>query len=430
MKKTLSFVSLLAAAALAVTLFSSASGNPTGGLKHARPETMGMDGSKFALADSIINKAIADKNTSGAVLAVVRKDKIVYLKAYGNKQIVPTVEPMTVETMFDLASLSKCVGTTLSFMQLIEKGQVRLNDDVDEYIPGFKNWIAPPTDEEIIRAYRSGRQPRPRRETITIKNLLTHTSGLPAYTNVPSCVKRFGEICPDSLMMHIATELPRTFEPGTDATYSCLNFVTLQNVLQNVTGMRLCDYAKKNVYDVLGLKHTMYLPLDRPVPEEIMNLVAPTEVQADGLPLKGQVHDPIARLLNGGNSGNAGVFSNAEDLAVIAAALLNGGAINGKRILSPLMIEQMIQVPEGIAPGIGRALGWDNCSGAAGPRGDLTSRHRSICHTGYTGPSMTIDFDNQLAVILLCNRCHPEDKGGLGRTRGTVANVFAASIVK
>ena len=172
------------------------------------------------------------------------------------------------------------------------------------------------------------------------------------------------------------------------------------------------------------------LPLDRPVPEEIMNLVAPTEVQADGLPLKGQVNDPIARLLNGGNSGNAGVFSNAEDLAVIAAALLNGGAINGKRILSPLMIEQMIQVPEGIAPGIGRALGWDNCSGAAGPRGDLTSRHRSICHTGYTGPSMTIDFDNQLAVILLCNRCHPEDKGGLGRTRGTVANVFAASIVK
>lgn len=430
MKKIFSLAGLMAAAALTIMLFASASGTPNSGLKRARPEAMGMDGSKFVLADSIINKAIADKNTSGAVLAVVRKDKLVYLKAYGNKQIVPTVEPMTTETIFDLASLSKCVGTTLSFMQLIEKGQVRLHDDVDEYIDGFKPWVKEPSDEEIVRAYKAGKTPRPRKEYITIENLLTHTSGLPAYTNVASCVKRFGENCPDSLMMHIATELPRLFKPGTAANYSCLNFVTLQNVLQNVTGMKLCDYAKKNVYDVLGLKHTMYLPLDRPVPEEIRNLVAPTEIQADGLPLSCQVHDPIARLLNNGNSGNAGVFSNAEDLAVIAAALLNGGAINGKRILSPLTIEQMMQVPEDIAPGIGRALGWDNCSGAAGPRGDLTSRHRSICHTGYTGPSMTIDFDNDLAVILLCNRCHPEDKGGLGRTRGTVANVFAASIIK
>lgn len=400
MHTRLIYLALLAA-------FVAASCRPEG-LRTARPEDMGMDPSGFVLVDSIMNRAIADGNTSGAVVAVVRGDRLVFLKAYGNRRTVPEVEPMTTGTMFDMASCSKCIGTTLSFMQLIEKGLIRLDDRVDEYIPDFRPW--------------NGEEPR----RITVEQLLTHTSGLPPSVDAEMVRGRYGENCPDSLMRYISTEVPRNFEPGTGLMYSCLNFITLQNILEKVTGMKLCDYAQSNVFDALGLKHTMYLPLDREIPADVLPLIAPTEVQEDGLPLCGKVHDPTARICNWGNSGNAGVFSTAEDCAVIAAALMNGGVINGRRILSPLTVDRMAAVPEDIAAGVGRALGWDNCSGAARIKGDLTSRHRTICHTGYTGPSMVIDLDNRLAVIIMANRCHPVDTGSLTRTRATVANVVAS----
>ena len=120
----------------------------------------------------------------------------------------------------------------------------------------------------------------------------------------------------------------------------------------------------------------------------IKSLCAPTEVQADGMPLLGSVHDPLARRLNGGNSGNAGVFSDARDLSVICAAIMNGGEIQGHRILSPAAVELMSKVPEDIDPEVGRALGWDHHSSHAGPRGDLFSMDATICHTGYTGTSI------------------------------------------
>ena len=381
------------------------------GLRTAKPEKMGMDPSGFVLVDSIMNKSIADGNTSGAVVAVVRKDRLVFLKAYGNRQTVPEVQPMTTETIFDMASCSKCISTTLSIMQLIEKGQIRLHDYVDEYIPGFKPWVGEST------------------RRITVEHLLTHTSGLPASVNAKQVSDRYGKNCPDSLIKYIATETSRNFEPGTDFLYSCVNFNTLQGILQNVTGDRLCDYAQKNIFDVLGLRHTMYLPLDREIPEEVLDLVAPTEVQENGLPLRGQVHDPTARLCNWGNSGNAGVFSTAEDCAVIAAALMNGGEINGHRILSPLTVELMTTVPDDIAPEVGRALGWDVSSDYSRMKGDITSRNRTICHTGYTGPSIVIDMENQLAIIIMANRCHPYDEGSLNRTRATVANVIASMCI-
>ncbi|MCQ2152596.1 MAG: serine hydrolase [Bacteroidales bacterium] len=381
------------------------------GLRTAKPEKMGMDPSGFVLVDSIMNKSIADGNTSGAVVAVVRKDRLVFLKAYGNRQTVPEVQPMTTETIFDMASCSKCISTTLSIMQLIEKGQIRLHDYVDEYIPGFKPWVGEST------------------RRITVEHLLTHTSGLPASVNATLVSERYGENCPDSLIKYIATETSRNFEPGTDFLYSCVNFITLQNILQNVTGDRLCDYAQKNIFDALGLKHTMYLPLDRKIPEEVLAIVAPTEVQENGLPLRGQVHDPTARLCNWGNSGNAGVFSTAEDCAVIAAALMNGGEINGHRILSPLTVELMTTVPDDIAPEVGRALGWDVNSDYSRMKGDITSRRHTICHTGYTGPSIVIDMENQLAIIIMANRCHPYDEGSLNRTRATVANVIASMCI-
>lgn len=381
-------------------------------LKKASPASVGMDLDRLALIDREVNRSITDGEIPGAVVAVVRGDRMAYLKAYGNRQVVPDTIPMTTETVFDLASVSKCVGTTLSFLQLVEQGKVRLTDEVRTYIPGFAPWTDPVTGRKVH---------------IRIIDLMTHSSGLAAYINTTSYLRKYGPASPDSLMKHIATEVKRNFEPTRGYLYSCLNFITLQNILQRITGERLCDYAEKNVFGVLGLEHTCYNPKEHP---SILPLVAPTEVQADGLPLLGEVHDPVARLVNCGNSGNAGVFSNAEDLAVIAAAIMNGGAIGHSRILSPATVRTMCTVPECNEPSIGRALGWDNRSSAATLRGDLFSRTSTICHTGYTGTSMVIDMESRTAVIILAHRVHPKDKGGVANLRARIANIVAGAIVE
>ncbi|MCK9625829.1 MAG: beta-lactamase family protein [Bacteroidales bacterium] len=389
-------------------LLSSCGINNSAGLEKASPESMGMNSEKLSMVDGIINNAIAEGTVPGAVISVVRDGKLVYLKAYGNKSVIPDTVAMTTNTVFDLASVSKCVGTTLAFMQMVEKGKVRLSDSVAMYIPNYAPWINDTTGERV---------------PVRIIHLLTHSSGVIPYINMNTFVAKYGEGCPDSLIKHIATETGRRFKPGTDYMYSCLNFITLQNILQNITGQKLCDYVQENVFDALGLKHTCYNPTG-----EILALCAPTTVQEDGLPLVGKVHDPIARRINLGNSGNAGVFSSAEDLAVIAAALMNGGEINGHRVLGDLTVEKMVTVPVEIAPHIGRALGWDNRSVAAGIKGDFFHPTRTICHTGYTGTSMVIDIDSKTAVILLTNRVHPYDVGSVTRLRALVSNVVAGSI--
>lgn len=409
------------AAALAVSVLAQ------GTLRQATPESHGMDSEKLAQVDRVINDAIAAKEIPGAVLSVVRGNDIVYLKAYGNKSVVPTVEPMTTETLFDLASVSKCVGTTLAFMQLIENGYVRLTDNVDRYIPNFKPWEDPESGETV---------------DITIRDLLSHSSGLTPYINADTFVKEYGGNDPEKMEQYIATEIKRNFRPGTDFMYSCLNFVTLQRILERVTGEKLYEYAQKNVFDVLGLRHTCYFPLIyTPAVSnsaELAGLCAPTEVQADGKPLVAQVHDPMARMIMGGNSGNAGVFSNAEDLSVVCAAVMNGGvlvdkkgrALESTRILSPATVRLMTTIPSQNDPSVGRALGWDKKSSHSGLRGDLFNPETTIMHTGYTGTSIVIDMESKTAVILLTHRVHPQDKGGVGRLRALVANIVAGSIIQ
>ncbi|MGN0202160.1 MAG: serine hydrolase domain-containing protein [Candidatus Cryptobacteroides sp.] len=388
-----------------------------GELVRVKPESVGLSSSKLRAAGEAMEDAVSDGTIPGGVLAVVRHGKIAWLEAYGNKSTVPEAEPMTTDTMFDLASCSKCVGTTLSFMQLVEQGKVRLTDRVSLYIPDFKPWTDPQTGEQV---------------EITVRDLLTHSSGIDPYLSVKNMLGRFGGDCPDSLMRVIATEAGRNFRPGTDFMYSCLNFITLQNILQKVTGERLCDYAQENIFNALGLSHTCYFPLDgrpsSPDADFLAGLCAPTEVQEDGLPLVAAVHDPIARLLNSGNSGNAGVFSNAEDLCRIAACLMNGGATGGKRILSPATVRTMFTVPEENDPSVGRALGWDCGSSHSGLKGDLLSRNNSFMHTGYTGPSIVMDLDNDLAVIILTHRVHPTDKGSVGSLRARIANIVAGAL--
>lgn len=414
-------ITIAVAAVLVVPVFAQ------GALRLDSPERHGMNPVKLAQVDRVVNDAITAKEIPGAVLSIVRGNDIVYLKAYGNKSVVPTVEPMTTETLFDLASVSKCVGTTLAFMQLIENGHVRLTDNVDRYIPDFKPWKNPESGETV---------------DITIRDLLSHSSGLTPYINADTFVKEYGGNNPEKMEWYIATQVKRNFRPGTDFMYSCLNFVTLQRILERVTGEKLYEYTQRNVFDVLGLTHTCYFPLIyTPAVSnsaELAGLCAPTEVQADGKPLVAQVHDPMARMIMGGNSGNAGVFSNAEDLSVICAAIMNGGCLVDKkgnslestRILSPATVRLMTTIPSQNDPSVGRALGWDKKSSHSGLRGDLFNPETTIMHTGYTGTSVVIDTESKTAVILLTHRVHPEDKGGVGRLRALVANIVAGSIIQ
>jgi len=406
---------LFLAVAAALVLVACA---PKSGIRRSSPERQGMSSKHLALIDSAVNASITAGDIPGAVIGIVRNGCLVYEKAFGYKAVYPEKDTMTLETMFDLASVSKCVGTTLSFMQLVEQGKVRLVDNVSYYFPDFQPWEDPETGEKV---------------QITVQNLLSHSSGLAAYLpNVQEYMDEFGYNSPDSLMMYISTRIKRNFRPGTQQLYSCLNFITLQNILEQVTGERLCDYAQKNVFDVLGLKHTTYFPLDenmRPAwKPELAELCAPTEMMADSTVLKAQVHDPTARLANAGNSGNAGVFSDIEDMAVICAALLNGGEYNGRRILGPQTVRKMFEVPTTDDYQVARALGFDTYYTGPYTSGCIFEVQNTRGHTGYTGTSFLLDPDTNTAVIVLAHRVHPQDAGATSRLRSTVASIAAASI--
>jgi CubicO group peptidase (beta-lactamase class C family) len=375
-------------------------------LQRVEPNSVGMNAEKLKNADKVILESIERKEIPGAVLAVVRNGKMAYIKAYGNKQVYPEIVPMTENTVFDMASVSKSMSTAICAMILLEQGKIRLNDNVSNYISGYKGW----------------KNEKGRQTDIKIIDIMTHTSGLPPYAGVDSLKAKYGAPNRDGLIEHIAT-CHRDFAPKTDFQYSCLNFITLQRIIEKVSGQDLNVFAKENIFDVLDMKHTDYNPVG-----ETLALCAPTEKQPDGSVLVGKVHDPLARIMNDGISGNAGVFSNADDIAILAAALLNNGksVLNDKRILSPLTVKQMRTVPESVKK-FGRTLGWDIYSPYASNNGDLFGLN-TYGHTGYTGTSLIIDPDTNTAVILLTNRVHPEDKGGVVRLRALVANIVAGAI--
>ena len=394
-------------------------------LERVAPEEVGMDASKLAIADGIIENAISEVGIPGAVLAVVRHGKMAYIKAYGNKAVYPAAEPMTVETVFDLASCSKPLGTAMSVMALVERGQIRLMDPVSVYIPGFKDWEK---DGE--------------KETIRVYHLLTHTSGLPSYGPTDELAAKYGSPSPEGLLEYICS-CRRDFRPAADFRYSCLNYITLMHIVQNVSGQNLREFARENIFAPLGMDYTDYLPC---VPSEEgwvntsdpcwaplvegdwHSVIAPTEVQPDGQVLRGQVHDPLARVMNGGISGNAGLFSRADDIAILCAALQNGGEWNGERVLSPATVKAMRTVPWRVKD-FGRSLGWDCRTDYSTNQGDLLGPD-AYGHTGYTGTSVVIDPDYDISIILLVNAVHPKDEHSMVRTRSLVANAVAAAIMK
>jgi CubicO group peptidase (beta-lactamase class C family) len=309
----------------------------------------------------------------------------------------------------------------MAIMKLVEQGRVRLADPVSLYIPDFKNWQSADGKQKV---------------TIRLHHLLTHSSGLPPYAPVAELQAHSGTNNPGAVISWIA-QSRRDFEPGTAFQYNCLNYITLQYIVEQVSGMSLRQFTRQQIFGPLEMDHTDYLPCrldengrwvntDKPCWGSFDD-IAPTEQLESGQVLCGQVHDPLARVMMGGISGNAGIFTTADDVAVLCAMLQNGGEWNGRRILSPLTVKAIRSVPREEAA-TGRTLGWDCSSPYASNNGDLLSPH-TYSHTGYTGTSIVIDPDNDVSIILLTNAVHPADKGRTVRLRSCVANAVAAAIV-
>ncbi len=344
-------------------------------------------------ADDVIRASIAAETIPGAVLSVVKGREVVYKKAFGLRRVNPQAEATTEDTVYDLASVTKPVGTALSVMQLAEQGLVDLNAPIGTYLSAF--------DPE---------------EDITLTQLLTHTSGFPNYQNYISTAGYAGR--PDSLLVYMATEHPRLDK---SYRYSCLNFFLCQQVVEAVSGQRICDYAPAHIFLPLGMTDTRYHPAGEELPEAYFSRMAPGAAT-----ITGDAQDALARVVCGGNAGNAGLFSTVTDLSTLAIALLNGGEWKGARILQEATVRQMA------APvAYGRTLGWDNSSTASTVKGTKLSDNL-ICHTGYSGTFILVDFDNDLAIVLLANRCHPKDTGyaALNADRAKVCNAVADALLK
>ncbi len=376
-------------------------------LQHASPQKMNLDPVRMLAADSLINDAINSGVTPGAVLVVVRENFLVYRRAYGMMQREPEMRAMHTNTIFDLASLTKPLATGVAIMKLVESGHIRLTDPVSKYVPEFAHF---------------GGMELPLREQPRIIHLLTHTAGLPSYASVRQLEKLYGPEAADSLMTWLCT-LPDRAVPGTQLTYSCPSFITLQQVVEAVSGMDLGTWTRRHIYEPLGMHETFYLP-----DAALLDRIAPTLYRDEEGVIAGVVHDPLARDVMGGISGNAGLFSTADDLAIFAAMMLNDGAVDGRRLLAPATVRTMTSAPVGFES-FGRALGWDLSSSFASNQGDLFGT-RTYGHTGYTGTSMVLDPDTRTAVILLTNRVYPEDSTSVVDLRAKVANVVAASILK
>ncbi|MGB3861309.1 MAG: serine hydrolase domain-containing protein [Candidatus Aminicenantaceae bacterium] len=381
-------------------------------LPKAKPEKVGMSSERLNRVEAIIQEAIERKDFPGAVLLVGRKGKIVFHRSFGESQWIPESRPMSTSMIFDLASITKPVATATSIMILVEQGKIRLWDKVKDYIPEFKPYVS-----NVGQTLEGESEP----EDVRLWHLLTHTSGLPPYTDAEEVAQRFGDrVSTETLVDHIA-QLKKSDPPGKAFHYSCLGFISLAYIINKVTGQTVAEFASENIFVPLKMSQTFFVPSP-----EFHYLCVPTEVE-DGKPLIGIVHDPLARL-QGGISGNAGLFSTAGDLAIFAQMILNKGELMGKRILGPLAVERMTSVYPEVAFA-GRGLGWDLDSSYSTNGGDLFGPD-SFGHTGYTGTSIWIDPETETFVIFLTNRVHPSDEGSVVSMRSCVANIVASSIIE
>lgn len=364
---------------------------------------------RFSAIDGIVNQAITEHLLPGAVVIVGHHRRVVYRRAYGMRSLEPVQEKMTVDTIFDMASLTKPLMTATAVMQLYEQGKISVNDPVAKYLP------------EFAAAGKSD---------ITVRNLLTHYSGLPP--DLPLASPWEGKATAYQLAFNIQPLRP----PGVRFQYSDINFIVLGALVERVSGMSLDQYAQKEIIEPLKLKHTRFLP-----PETWIPNIAPTQwehgASASGVPgsksfpgdvmLRGVVHDPTSRRM-GGVAGHAGLFSDGDDVAIYAQNLLDRLAGRHSRFpLSRRVLEKMV-APE--QPATGTALlgfGWDIDSPYSSNRGTLFPVG-SFGHTGFTGTSLWIDPVSDSYVIVLSNAVHPDGPKGITAVRGKIADAAAVAL--
>ncbi|MGH9776489.1 MAG: exo-beta-N-acetylmuramidase NamZ domain-containing protein [Candidatus Acidiferrales bacterium] len=355
----------------------------------------------------ILEDAVAHDEIPGAVVLVGHGGKVIFKKAYGWRALIPAKERMSADTIFDLASLTKIVATTPSVVKLLEQGKFRLNDPVANFLPEFG---------------KNGK------DQITIRMLLTHTSGLAPDPPLEAAEKGkaalFEEINGEELLA----------PPGSRFIYSDTGFIVLGELVEKWSGMPLDQFAEKNIFALLGMRTTRYLPPDtwkpRIAPTEEIDLPAGAKPGSGlGRVLRGVVHDPTARAIDG-VAGHAGVFSTVDDLAIFCQMILDEGRIPGqagKRLFSAATVRKMTS-PETPpwSPAV-RGLGWDIDSPYSSVRGDLFPPG-SFGHTGFTGTSFWLDPESDTYVILLSNSVHPYLRSAIISLRSRVSTAVAAAV--
>lgn len=363
----------------------------------------------FAAIGEAVNRAIAEHKLPGAVVIIGHNGHIVYRRAFGMRSLEPVQEPMTLDTIFDMASLTKPLVTATAVMQLYQDGKLNIDDPVAKYLP------------EFAENGKGG---------ITIRNLLTHYSGLPP--DLPLSSPWQGKVEGYKLAFAIAPLRP----PGVRFQYSDINFIVLGSLVERITGMPLDDYAARYIIQPLGLKHTRFLP-----PASWIASIAPTQwehgeaafgvVGSKTFPgdvmLRGVVHDPTSRRM-GGVAGHAGLFSDADDVAVYAQNLLDRLAGQPSKFpLSRIVLEKMV-APEQPVTGVAlRAFGWDIDSPYSTNRGGLFPVG-SFGHTGFTGTSLWMDPVSDSYIIVLANAVHPDGPKGITTLRGNIADAAAVEL--
>lgn len=341
--------------------------------------------------DRAAQEAVDAGEVPGAVIVVGQGDRVLYRKAFGFRSLVPAREPMSEETIFDVASLTKVVATTPAVMLLVEEGKVRLDDPLGHYLEEFRS---------------------PARKELTVRRLLTHTSGLADLP--PNDAIRGGFPKAASAL----AKAPLQFRPGEGFTYSDTGFILLAEMIRRISGEPLDRFVSRRLFAPLGMRETGFNPGD-----SLRSRVAPTEI-LNRHPLRGQVHDPRARFL-GGVAGHAGLFSTADDLSRFCRMLVDGGRFEGHRLFKPSTVRAMwtpITMGE-----VARGLGWDIVSPfsrAIAPFFPMGS----VGHTGFTGTAIWLDPASKTYLIVLTNRVHPYGKGNANALRTRVAAAVAAQL--
>jgi uncharacterized protein YbbC (DUF1343 family)/CubicO group peptidase (beta-lactamase class C family) len=345
-----------------------------------------------AALDAALREAVQKDQIPGAVLLVGHRGRIVHRKAYGYRALAPRREPMTVNTIFDAASLTKVVATTAALMKLFGEGKLRLNDRVTEYLPDFQGGAS----------------------DITVRHLLTHFSGLrpdldlePAWSGYQTGIK-------------LALADKPVAPPGARFIYSDINFLLLGEIVRRLGGQSLPEYVREKVFLPLGMKDSLFQPR-----RSLRPRIAPTEM-LDGQVLRGVVHDETTRSM-GGVAGHAGLFTTADDLARFAEMMLGLGRRGKVRLFSPLTVAKFTTPQSPPDQPILRGLGWDIDSPYSGNRGELFPLG-SYGHTGFTGTSLWIDPRTETYVILLANSVHPRRRPAITSLRGRIATAVAAGL--